>query len=100
MHAIGRPRQAHMQVVQPMKQCFDWHWGTAWRSVGLGDPYTARRTGATDLELEAALGEIKVEEDLRRRYRRVRQPPVAQNDDGQEDNHGHRGPRAIAKAKT
>jgi hypothetical protein len=55
--------------------------GTAWRFVGLADPYQARRTAATDLELEAALGEIKVEEDLRRRCAGVGQQNAQEQQD-------------------
>ena len=86
LHEIGRPRRAHMQIAQSMKAVsqftLDGRWGTAQRFVGLSDPFTATRTAATDFELEAALGEIKVEEDRRRRCNTVGQSPVEHNDDG------------------
>ena len=58
LRSIGRPRQAHMQVLQSMKAVhhftLDGHWSTACRFVEITDPYAQRRTAATHLELEAA----------------------------------------------
>ena len=50
----------------------DGHWATAMKLVhGIADPYQRQKTGATECELEVALGELKVEEDLRRRTRNI-----------------------------
>ena len=77
----------------------DGRWSTAWRFVGSTDPYAQKRTAATDLELEAALREMKVEEDLRRQCSSVGQALVDHHHDGQEES-GHRRPNAKATAKT
>ena len=64
-----------MAVIQSMKAvrqfALDGHWCTAWRFTGIPDPYLKPRCGATPLESEAALGEQKVEDDLRRRSKVV-----------------------------
>ena len=90
-----------MRLVQAMKAVYqftwDGHWSTAWRFVGIADRYAQRHTAATELELKAALGEIKVKENLRRRGGALGQSPVDHNDDGPEEN-DHRGPKAKAKA--
>ena len=86
--AAGRPKQAHVAVVQAMKAIhqfsLDGHWATAWRFTGMSDPYMKPRTGASPLGLEAALGEQKVEDDFRRRTRAVLSGAI-EHEDGDED---------------
>jgi hypothetical protein len=84
----GRPHHAHMEVTQAMKclQQFaaDGHWGIAWKLVTIPDPFRSRVVGATEPELEAALAEIRVEEDLRRRSKANMQAPQLSDDEDQE----------------
>ena len=62
----------------------DGRWCTVWKFTGLAYPYQKPRCGASALELEAALGEQKVEVDFGRRSKAVLAGTMEGADDGDE----------------
>ena len=75
---------AHAQMVQNMK-CIhqlssDGQWKVAWSLTFLPDPIENKRSGATEAELEAALGYIRCVEDLKARTARASGDKTLQED--------------------
>jgi hypothetical protein len=87
-------QEAHLLVTQCQKathqMALDGHWSTSWKFVEawVADPYKPKRCAATEVELEAALGAIKVEEDLARRTKGVWQWPAEEENQPQNEGAG------------
>ena len=80
----GKHEAAHLLTIQAMKSVhqmvLDGHWTTSWKFVEswVSDPYRAKTNAASELELEAALGSVKVEEEVVKRARQVSQWPAVE----------------------
>ena len=98
-----RWEHAHLETIQAMKClqqfCLDGHWSTAWKLTTLLEPFAKPRTAAAEVELEAAIAELKIEEDLRRRSKNIVQGGADyEKDDG--DTPPAVTPKRKAQAKT
>ena len=71
----GQPKEAHLKCVQGLKAIHqfvqDGHWAAAIRLTDVTDPYNRAKSSADDCELEAVLGELKIEEDLKKRSKLI-----------------------------
>ena len=95
----GNADQAQIEAVQGREALhqfvLDGHWATGWRFTQMSDPCQKMRTAGKEIELEAALGAIRGEEDLRKRSRGI----LTEKAESDEDPDATKGPKAKAHAK-
>ena len=95
----GKADQAQMEAVQGMKALhhfvLDGHWATGWRFTQMSDPLQTMRSAGTVIELEAALGAVRGEEDLKKRSRSI----LTEKAGSDENPDGNTGPKNKANGK-
>ena len=88
----GKADAAPMEAVQGIKALcrfvLDGRWTTGCRFTQMSDPFQKMRCAGTEIELEAALGAIRVEEDLKKRSRSI----LTETAESVEDPDANRGP--------
>ena len=71
----GETAQTQLDAVHGMKTLrqfvLDGQWATGWRFANVADSVQKLRTAGAEIELEAALGAIKVEKELKKRIRGI-----------------------------